>query len=53
MRGFFSIGLFVLSNSFMILVWDGHLRVKDHMHRWNHTLPAVLLVAVVWLVFKK
>jgi len=122
MRGLFSIGLLVLSNSFMTLAWYGHLRFKDHPtwakwslfsvillswgiaffeyclqvpanrigysayggpfslvqlkvvqevitlvvfvvfsliafkdqdFRWNHALAAALLVAAVWLVFKK
>lgn len=122
MRGLFSIGLLVLSNTFMTIAWYGHLRFKDHPawakwglfsvillswgiaffeycfqvpanrigysgyggpfsliqlkviqevitlfvfvifstiafkdqgFRWNHALAAVLLVAAVWLVFKK
>lgn len=122
MRGLLSIGLLVLSNSFMTIAWYGHLRFKDHpvwakwgiftviliswgiaffeyclqvpanrigysayggpfslvqlkvvqevitmvvffifttiafkdqVFRWNHALAAVLLVAAVWLVFKK
>ncbi|MGB3526465.1 MAG: DMT family protein [Flavobacteriales bacterium] len=122
MRGFLSIGLLVLSNTFMTVAWYGHLRFKDHpawakwglfpvillswgiaffeyclqvpanrigfagyggpfslvqlkviqevitlivfvgfttvafkdqVFRWNHALAAVLLVAAVWLVFKK
>ena len=122
MRGLFSIGLLVLSNSFMTVAWYGHLRFKDHpvwakwgllsvillswgiaffeyclqvpanrigysgyggpfslvqlkviqevitlfifvifstiafkdqVFRWNHALAALLLVAAVWLVFKK
>lgn len=122
MRGFYSIGLLVLSNIFMTLAWYGHLRFKAHPAlaklglfavvliswgiaffeyclqvpanrlghvdyggpfslvqlkvvqeaitlvvfagfsllvfrseplRWNHALAGVLLVAAVWLVFKK
>ncbi len=122
MRGLLSIGLLVLSNTFMTIAWYGHLRFKDHptwakwglfsvillswgiaffeyclqvpanrigfagyggpfsliqlkviqevitlvvfvgfttiafkdqVFRWNHALAAVLLVAAVWLVFKK
>jgi uncharacterized protein (DUF486 family) len=122
MRGLYSIGLLVLSNSFMTLAWYGHLRFKDQpalakwglfavilaswgiaffeyclqvpanrigysgyggpfslvqlkvvqevvtlvvfvlfstiafkqeVFRWNHVLAAVLLIAAVWLVFKK
>ena len=122
MRGLLSIGLLVLSNSFMTIAWYGHLRFKDHpvwakwgiftvillswgvaffeyclqvpanrigysgyggpftliqlkviqevitlvvfvifttiafkdqVFRWNHAFAAVLLVAAVWLVFKK
>ncbi len=30
MRGLISIGLLVLSNSFMTLAWYGHLRFKEH-----------------------
>lgn len=122
MRGFYSIGLLVLSNVFMTLAWYGHLKFKEHptlaklglfaviliswgiaffeyclqvpanrlghvdhggpfslvqlkvvqevvtlvvfmvftliafrneTFRWNHALAGVLLVAAVWLVFKK
>ena len=122
MRGFYSIGLLLLGNTFMTIAWYGHLRFKDHptlakwglfsvillswgiaffeyclqvpanrigfagyggpfsliqlkviqevitlivfvgfttiafkdqVFRWNHGLAAVLLVAAVWLVFKK
>jgi uncharacterized protein (DUF486 family) len=122
MRALYSIGLLVLSNSFMTIAWYGHLRFKEHpawakwgllsvilmswgiaffeyclqvpanrigysgyggpfslvelkvvqevitlvvfvlfstiafkdqVFRWNHALAAVLLVAAVWLVFKK
>ncbi len=122
MRGFLSIGLLVLSNSFMTVAWYGHLRFKEHPawakwglfsvilvswgiaffeyclqvpanrigyagyggpfslvqlkviqevitlavfvvfsmvafkdveFRWNHALAAALLIAAVWLVFKK
>ncbi len=122
MRGFYSIGLLLLSNVFMTIAWYGHLRhqqeatftkwglltvvlaswgiaffeyclqvpanrlgyqgyggpfslvqlkvvqevitlivfvvfstvaFKDQVFRWNHALAAVLLVAAVWLVFKK
>jgi uncharacterized protein (DUF486 family) len=122
MRGWISIGMLVLSNTFMTLAWYGHLRFKEHpvwakwgllsviliswgiaffeyclqvpanrigyagyggpfslvqlkviqevitlavfflfstiafrneVFRWNHALAAVLLVAAVWLVFRK
>lgn len=122
MRGMLTIGLLILSNSFMTLAWYGHLRFKEHPAwakwglltvilaswgiaffeyclqvpanrigysgyggpfslvqlkviqevitlavfalftliafrsealRWNHLLAALLLVAAVWLVFKK
>lgn len=122
MRGITTIGLLLLSNTFMTLAWYGHLRFKEHpvwakwglfsvvliswgiaffeyclqvpanrigyagyggpfslvqlkviqevvtlvvfalftliafrgeALRWNHLLAALLLVAAVWLVFKK
>ncbi len=42
MRGLYSIGLLVLSNSFMTLAWYGHLRFKD-----NPTLAKWGLFAVI------
>ncbi len=37
MRGFYSIGLLVLSNAFMTLAWYGHLRYKDQpaLAKWG------------------
>ncbi|MBZ0207234.1 MAG: DMT family protein [Flavobacteriales bacterium] len=45
MRGLFSIGLLVLSNSFMTLAWYGHLRFKDHPTWAKWGLFSVILLS--------
>ncbi len=46
MRGFYSILLLVLSNTFMTFAWYGHLRFKDM--KWGQNLSLVLIILVSW-----
>ncbi|MBI2272003.1 MAG: DMT family protein [Bacteroidetes bacterium] len=45
MRGFYTIMLLILSNSFMTLAWYGHLRFKDLKWFENMGLMAVVLLS--------
>ncbi|HMN05364.1 MAG TPA: DMT family protein [Flavobacteriales bacterium] len=45
MRGLLSIGLLVLSNTFMTLAWYGHLRFKDHPAWAKWGLFSVILIS--------
>ncbi|MCX6296855.1 MAG: DMT family protein [Bacteroidetes bacterium] len=46
MRGFWTIILLVLSNTFMTLAWYGHLKFKDM--KWSENLGLVAIVFVSW-----
>jgi uncharacterized protein (DUF486 family) len=46
MRGFYSILLLVLSNTFMTFAWYGHLRFKDM--KWGQNMSLVLIILVSW-----
>lgn len=48
MKGFTTIGLLVLSNSFMTIAWYGHLKFKDSTLLSGWGLPAIVLVS--WLI---
>ena len=37
----------------VVFVLFSNMAFKDQMFRWNHALAGALLVAAVWLVFKK
>jgi uncharacterized protein len=45
MRGLYTIGLLVLSNSFMTLAWYGHLKFKQMSFFHNFGLFAVILIS--------
>ncbi|MBN2175604.1 MAG: DMT family protein [Bacteroidales bacterium] len=45
MKAFYTIGLLVLSNTFMTLAWYGHLRFKDLKWFENLTLFSVVLIS--------
>ncbi len=49
------IQLKVIQEVITLVVFVGFTTIafKDQQFRWNHALAAVLLVAAVWLVFKK
>ncbi|MBN1181347.1 MAG: DMT family protein [Bacteroidales bacterium] len=46
MKGFYTIGLLVLSNTFMTFAWYGHLKFKEM--KWFSALPLVLIVLISW-----
>lgn len=46
MRGFYTIVLLLLSNSFMTLAWYGHLRFKDM--KWFENLGLIAVVLISW-----
>jgi uncharacterized protein len=46
MKGFYAIGLLVLSNTFMTFAWYGHLKFKEM--KWFAMLPLVGIILVSW-----
>jgi uncharacterized protein (DUF486 family) len=46
MKGFLTIGLLILSNTFMTLAWYGHLKFAEW--KWFTKLGLVGIVAVSW-----
>ena len=46
MKGFFAIGLLILSNTFMTLAWYGHLKFKEF--KWFSTLPLLAVILISW-----
>lgn len=46
MRSFASIGLLVLSNTFMTFAWYGHLKFKEY--KWFEALGLAAIVLVSW-----
>jgi uncharacterized protein len=46
MRALFTIGMLILSNTFMTLAWYGHLKFKEF--KWFSTLPLVAVILVSW-----
>ncbi len=45
MKGFYTIGLLILSNIFMTVAWYGHLRFKEMNSFKNLGLPAIILIS--------
>ncbi|MBI1342432.1 MAG: hypothetical protein GC171_05805 [Terrimonas sp.] len=45
MKGIFSIGLLIISNTFMTIAWYGHLRFKHYSWGANLSLFAVILIS--------
>jgi len=46
MRGFYSILLLILSNTFMTLAWYGHLKFKEM--KWSQNLGLVSIILISW-----
>lgn len=46
MKGFYTILLLVLSNTFMTLAWYGHLKFKDL--KWFENLGLIAIVLISW-----
>lgn len=48
MKAFYTIGLLVLSNTFMTLAWYGHLKFKEM--RWFESLGLIAIVLISWSI---
>jgi uncharacterized protein (DUF486 family) len=46
MKGFLTIILLVLSNTFMTLAWYGHLKFKEM--KWSASLPLITIILISW-----
>jgi uncharacterized protein len=46
MKGFLTIIMLVLSNTFMTFAWYGHLKFKEM--KWFESLPLVVIVLISW-----
>jgi len=46
MKSFYTIGLLLLSNSFMTLAWYGHLKMRDF--KWFESLGLFAIILISW-----
>lgn len=46
MKGFYTIGLLILSNIFMTLAWYGHLKFKEL--KWFENLGLITIIFISW-----
>lgn len=46
MKGLYTIGLLILSNTFMTFAWYGHLKLKEF--KWFESLPLISIVLISW-----
>lgn len=46
MKGFYTIGLLILSNVFMTLAWYGHLKFKEL--KWFENLGLISIILISW-----
>ncbi|HEX5170937.1 MAG TPA: DMT family protein [Cyclobacteriaceae bacterium] len=46
MKGFTTIVLLILSNTFMTFAWYGHLKFKEM--KWSQSLPLLTIVLISW-----
>ncbi|MBN1769361.1 MAG: DMT family protein [Prolixibacteraceae bacterium] len=46
MKGFYTIALLVLSNTFMTFAWYGHLKFKEI--KWFESLPLIAIILISW-----
>lgn len=46
MKGFLTIILLVLSNTFMTLAWYGHLKFREM--KWSASLPLITIILISW-----
>lgn len=46
MKVFLTIGMLVVSNSFMTLAWYGHLKMREF--KWFDTLPLFVVILISW-----
>ena len=48
MKGFYTIGLLILSNTFMTFAWYGHLKFREM--KWFESLGIVAIVLISWAI---
>jgi uncharacterized protein len=46
LRGYYTIGLLILSNTFMTLAWYGHLKFREL--KWFENLGLVAVILISW-----
>jgi uncharacterized protein len=46
MKAFYTIGLLVLSNTFMTFAWYGHLKFREF--KWFETLSLIAIIMISW-----
>ncbi len=46
MKALYTVGLLVLSNTFMTFAWYGHLKFREF--KWFETLPLFAIVLISW-----
>ncbi len=46
LKAIYTVGLLVLSNTFMTLAWYGHLRFRDM--KWFSGLPLIFIILLSW-----
>lgn len=49
MRGFYTIGLLIISNIFMTFAWYGHLKMRQQF-TWFSSLPLILVILFGWSI---
>ena len=48
MKGLLTIGLLVLSNTFMVMAWYGHLKFAEW--KWFNKLGLIAIILISWLI---
>ena len=48
MKSFYTIGLLILSNTFMTFAWYGHLKFREM--KWFETLGIAAIVLISWAI---
>ena len=48
MKSFYTIGLLILSNTFMTFAWYGHLKFKEM--KWFESLGIIAIVLISWAI---
>lgn len=46
MKAIFTIGMLIISNTFMTLAWYGHLKFKEF--KWFSALPLLAVILISW-----
>lgn len=46
LRGLFTVGMLILSNTFMTFAWYGHLKFKEM--KWSANLPLIAIILLSW-----